>query len=271
MPGSELMEPADLYVCRFGDSCASQPQPGTPADAEGRGICYSDEMHARHAIGQLPRLHTDLLAEIAEPVGRGLDTVGGGRVKQAHAPSPVGEGYDVAAREIEWVLQTWAIPVWDRLHPQESERGAHIERIPVPAAAALLVEHFPALRSLQPEPYRPYIRDGECTNAEMLEDDGPGAVVQLTRLYHRSRSILGSNARLEARALPCPRPVPPPLDDPEGQPGGGCGQEGTLAREIGKNGIRCVRCGWSCTEREYDLYALTFVPPNAWRRLEGAR
>lgn len=261
----------DREWCRFGPDCRSattSDKPGhrQPGPAAGRGLCQPDELHGQFVIDQLPRLHADLHERVAKDAGR---TPGGqiGSAKAVEAPVPLVLGMDVAAREITWTLRVWATRVARVLRgPQRSL--ADVAGWQPFQAAALLANAFPVLRSLQPGLYPPYVRDGEGRPAP-VEDDGPGGIVQLVNLYHRSRSILGETQQHEARHLPCPPPLA--ADDPDAAPRGGCGQAGTLVRQVGREGVHCVACGWSCTDVEYDLYALTFVPPKSRGRLERDR
>jgi hypothetical protein len=255
----------DLDVCRFAGDCREPGGDGGGGTTGGRGLCYPDELHGQWVIGQLPRLYVDIHAEVGKDAGRnGLGApIGSGGGMKVDPPTPINLGMDAAAREIAWTLQVWAAPVWDLLPRTEAARlHEDASRWPVARAARLLVAHYPVLRSLGPTSHYPYVRDG--TEPAVREDDGPGAIVALVDLYRRSRSILGETRRFELRHLPCPRPAGD--DDPDRA--GGCGLEGTLLHEVGTDRVGCCRCGWECTTAQYDLYALTFIPPPARRRLE---
>ncbi len=263
LPGPEP-DAYDLQRCRFERKCTTRT-PAGPGPGSGRGLCPPDEVQGAHAIEQLPRLHAELVARSAKDAGRPVGgRIGGGQATEASIPLLL--DMDAAAREITWTMQVWATRVARVLRGPERSL-ADVARWQPPYTGGLLINAFPVLRSLRPGWYPPYVRDGEG-RATPVQDDGPGGIVQLTALYRRSASILGETQRQEARHLPCPAPIPAPADTPDAAPGGGCGQDGTLVRQIGREGVYCTQCGWHCTDTEYDRYALTFVPPPARRRIE---
>jgi hypothetical protein len=253
----------DLDLCRYGEHCRTRTpgQPPRPGAADGRGLCPPDEANGRHVIGQLPHLWMRVCALVGKDAGRnGLSSMGGHGSAKVDPPTPLNLGMEALAQEISYRLATWAGPVWDRL-PSVRARTNMARRDWTPAGASgLLVAHYQVLRSLTPTAYTPYDVAGDAHPAGSLEElDGPGAIVQLSRLYHKVKGIVGDDVRLERRDLPCPVPY----KDPAGSGAVyGCGQEGTLVRKIGPDPtIFCTWCGWWCTEEEYHQYALTFRPP----------
>lgn len=245
----------DLDICRMAEHCRTRTtgSDGTtiPGVANGRGLCWPCELHGRFAIQALPGDWRDLVLRSRKDAGRaGLSSLGG---PQAEAPIPIRLDLDAAAREIAWYLDVWAAPVFERIPRAENGRGAEFVEHGVRTAwavtrsAGLLDRFYSVLLALGPTDYYPY------DSGEPATDDGPGAIVTLTSLHHRTRSILGDTRRSERRDLPCP---PAPY---------GCGLDNVLVQPIGEAVVRCTWCGWSCTDAEYATYAITYVPPKLGR------
>jgi hypothetical protein len=250
----------DLDSCRYGQHCRTRVQDGTmvrPGPADGRGLCPPDEANGRHAIRQLPDLHARVLALVPKDAGRqgiGSLTGGGHGSAKVDPPTPLNLEMDALACQIVYLLEIWAIPVWDLAVGSKFRELSTPQHWTAGQAADLLTANYQVLRSLTATSYAPY--DQSLIGSVAPEDDGPGAIVMLARLAQRARSVVGEDQRLERRAMPCPKPYPDP--DPKVEAVYGCGLEGTLVRRIGPDPtIFCTNCGWWCSPQEYEQYMLT--------------
>jgi len=243
--------------CRFGERCATRDKANIPGPAGPRGLCWPDEAHGLFAISSLPADY----AGLAEILGKDIAPVGGGNTNGAPGPRlPLRENVDSVMRQIRWSLETWEIAVRERARLSDvPERGVR-DHVVVERAAAILTEHYSVLLAYGAT----HILDYDTAAA--VDADGPGAVVELTRLHHRSRSMLGLTRRREARALPCPlipcsrHGVAPCRDRHCEQHTTGCGLH-ELGQDIGTNTVDCRSCGWTCTLDEYAAYAISLQAP----------
>lgn len=247
----------DLDTCRMGAYCRTRTTYAdgqtTPGSADGRGLCWPCELHGQFAIQQLPRDWHQLVARIPKDASRqGLTPIGR---NLAEAPIPMHLDMDTAARAIAWTLDTWAVPVFERIPRAETGRSAEFAERHIRAAwavarsAGLLDRFYTVLRALPPTEHMPY---GD-NHTVLAVDDGPGAIATLTQLHHRATAIIGETRRLETRDLPCPTPPH------------GCGLDSTLRRRVGDTDVFCTNCGWWCTDDQYTQYAITWVPPKLGR------
>lgn len=220
-----------------------------PGDAASRGLCWPCERHGRWAIEQLPRDWWDLSDRLS-PGSSGGGSVAGSRTE---APIPVNLGVDALMREIAYSLTAWEIRVRDVASLSDVPARGVRDRVAVSRAAAILTGHFPVLLALPPEARMPY------DSTEPSDEDGPGAVVELTSLHHRARTMLGLTVRRERRELPCPL-IPCErhgaqrcTDKACAETVSGCGQF-TLAQELGGDTVTCDWCGYTMTLDEYAAY-----------------
>ena len=217
-------------------------------DAAGRGLCWPCERHGRWAIEQLPLDWRDLSDRLAPGSGGGV--VSGSRTE---APIPVNLGVDALMREIAYALTAWEIRVRDVAHLSDAPARGVRDQVAVPRAAAILAAHFPVLLALPFEGYMPY------DSTAPVDEDGPGAVVELTSLHHRARTMLGLTVRRERRELPCPL-IPCERHGVERCTEAacvdhisGCGQY-TLVQELGGDTVTCDWCGYTLSLDEYARY-----------------
>lgn len=246
---------ADL--CRFGQWCATRDTHGNPGQAEARGLCWPDETHGRYAISQL----ADDYAGLASILGKGIAPAGGGGASGPPGPRlPIREHVDALMRQIRWALETWEVAVRERARLSDVPEHGVRDWVVVERAAGILTEHYSVLLALGATDILDY------ETAAAVDADGPGAVVELTQLHHRARSMLGLTRRREARALPCPlipctRHGATPCRDPRcAEHVTGCGLT-ELGQDIGGNVVDCRSCGWSCSLDEYAAYAISLQVP----------
>lgn len=247
-------------LCRFGKHCRAATRSigedgkahRMPSLAGGRGLCPVDERFGRTAVGELGRLYDGLYTELGKDTGRDVRPGGGSSHGNAKVdpPTPLRLQVDVWCREIAWVLDVWAEPVWERLAVMAAARGADIGVGPATpwGASRMLARQYSVLLALPLVTHVPYVGDGAL--ALPVDVDGPGAVVQLADVYVRARRWAGEGQRTESRSMPCP-PVK----------AGGCGLPNVLVQDIGAERVRCRKCDWTCTDMEYGRYAITLRPP----------
>jgi hypothetical protein len=243
--------------CRFGPWCATRDHKGVPGPADSRGLCWPDETHGRYAIAQLP----DDYAALAGILGKDISPAGGGSVTSTPGPRlPLRENVDALMRQIRWTLETWEVAVRERARLSDVPEHGVRDFVVVGRAAEILTEHYPVLLAYGATDILDY------ETAAAVDADGPGAVVELTRLHHQARSLLGLTRRRESRALPCPL-------IPCGRHGAapcrerrceehvtGCGLY-ELGQDIGTDTVDCRSCGWACTLDEYAAYAISLQAP----------
>lgn len=237
----------------MGHHCQSRP-PGRdtqPPPHAGRGLCLPCETRGRHILTGYPSLWADVVARVGKDEAAHPPSGSPGAVRRTEAPTPLREDFDALARQIVWTLTAWELPVRDVAHlAQVPERGVR-DHVAVARAAATLHAYYSVLLALPVTAYLDY------ETGQPAEDDGPGAVVQISTLYRQARNRLGVTRRRVWRDLPCP---PPPDGVQPGAGGYGCG-EYTLGEVIGSGLVDCSTCGWWCTTEEYSSYAATFLPP----------
>lgn len=249
-------------LCRFGVHCRAATRSigedgrskRLPAEATGRGLCVVCERFGRTAVDELGRLYGDLHAELGKDTGRNVQPGGGASHGNAKVdpPTPLRLHVDAWCREIAWALSVWAEAVGERVDALPRPAGALTVATQVRMGAwrcsRVLVTYYSVLLALPVITHVPYVGDGAL--ADPVDLDGPDAVVQLVDLYERARRWAGEGQRMESRHMPCP-PVQ----------AGGCGQDGVLVQDIGSESVRCSKCGWTCTDLEYERYAITLKAP----------
>lgn len=209
-------------------ACRTRPEPGYAP----RGLCAFHEAEGLDAIEALPCDFADLQPLVWDKQRGGLGEIGGG----AFGPSePINYAADSLAREIAYTAVQWEAVVRERARLADMPEVAQPTYDDLNRAARTLAAHYSALLATPATDLLDY--DGQPATA-----CGADAVVALTALHRRARSMVGLTTKTTAEPGPCPH----------------CGHE-TLRHRDGSDTVHCVTCRQSMTWNDYQD-SISIVP-----------
>jgi hypothetical protein len=250
------IEPAFTHRCVRGRRCADlEPTPDggqLPAATVGPAtLCETCERRAGRAIGDIPRLYTQLETIIGE------HAAGGEHVSGTREPMiPPRVDVLVLQARLDVTLTTWALPVvmrlgittWDHRRIPHMRAGVRVSR-----AAAILAPNLDALLRVPDTPVLAWA----AGRLAMTRRRGIDGALDLLALHERGRQLVtggSGNARLP---VPCPSCEAP-----------------ALVRANGSDQVDCRACGRYWPESDYRrlclILAEDYRPEVASRRRRAA-